>query len=185
MKQIFDNGYIEVKTADIGSAAVYCEDGEVRPCTVTDVVSCSKCASLDAYNAICDKMDMSASDIQWEFVEDDDIIRVNLATNPIVATQSMYPDGFDDVFVFLPESKSYISVQEGTGDNLLADDIADGYVDYVMYSLWHRDNSELVEDEGGMIMMRELIRDKYERLADLVPEVLADAGLGGEAYVFC
>ncbi len=83
-------------------------------------------------------------------------------------------DNYDDIYIYVPESndKGYIIyISEGTGDNLLDEDIEEGYVDYINYQIYMLDNG-IEEDDGGMIMLRELFRDKYSCTADCIPDVL-------------
>lgn len=81
------------------------------------------------------------------------------------------PAGFDDVFIYVPKTKEIICIFEGTGDNLLKEDIDRGFVDYLNYEQY-----ELSEDmenfDGGMILSKELLRDKYQCLADCIPSVM-------------
>lgn len=78
---------------------------------------------------------------------------------------------FDDVFIFVPAVGKIVRIAEGTGDNLLSEDIDEGYVDYIYYDIYNLD-SNLTEDDGGMILTTQLIREKYEKLEDCIPEVL-------------
>ncbi len=83
-------------------------------------------------------------------------------------------DNYDDIYIYVPESndKGYIIyISEGTGDNLLDEDIEEGYVDYINYQIYMFDNG-IEEDDGGMIMLKELFRDKYSCTADCIPDVL-------------
>lgn len=78
---------------------------------------------------------------------------------------------FDDLVVFVPVKKELISLCEGVGGNLFADDVAEGYVDYINYT--RRDIQEGLEEiDGGMMLFKELIRNKYSCLADIIPELL-------------
>ena len=63
-----------------------------------------------------------------------------------------------DVVLFIPEKKEYIGYSEGTGDNLLSEDAAAGYIDYIDYTQY---DAECEEVDGGMYMMKEYFRDKY------------------------
>lgn len=66
----------------------------------------------------------------------------------------------------------YIKVSEGTGDNLLKEDIVNGYVDYYNYDIYQTLDS-LENDEpcdGGM----ELLTDYYQDLFHSEDEVIRD-----------
>lgn len=52
-----------------------------------------------------------------------------------------------------------ITAVEGTGDNLLEEDIKEGYVDYLMTNVYKRDGYELVEEDGGQMMLYKLWQD--------------------------
>ncbi len=62
--------------------------------------------------------------------------------------------------------KHIITAVAGTGDNLLPEDIADGYIDYVMCGLYHREDDELVEDDMGQML-------STTNFAELTPDQIA------------
>ena len=56
---------------------------------------------------------------------------------------------------------AYFHVYEGTGDNLLREDIDDGYVDYLNYDYYYS-MQDVYEDnayDGGMILLKTLYQD--------------------------
>lgn len=58
----------------------------------------------------------------------------------------------------------YIAFCEGTGDNLLEEDIQQGYVDYIDYctfrlSCENHYEPAFVDDDGGMILLTKLYRE--------------------------
>ena len=77
----------------------------------------------------------------------------------------------------LDHSCQVILVSEGTGDNLLYEDIKAGYTDYLNYELGSFDGESFVEDYGGMMLFKEMIADREGRLVDFIEEILADVGL--------
>lgn len=84
---------------------------------------------------------------------------------------------FNDVLIYLPDYKSFVLIAEGTGDNLLDEDIAEGYVDYIMYYIYDvktviHDMFRTDEEDGGQIMYTELVREKYKDLEESIPDVL-------------
>lgn len=81
------------------------------------------------------------------------------------------PDGYDDLFVFVPEMKQIIRIAEGGGDNLLSEDQNQEYVDYIYYEQYELSNG-IPEVDGGMVLLKEMLRDKHERIADCIPDVL-------------
>lgn len=67
-----------------------------------------------------------------------------------------------------------IIANEGTGDNLLDEDIEAGYVDYIYYTTWHIDDNDITEDDGGMILLKEPFVDLYYEDDVLNEEKLMD-----------
>ena len=63
------------------------------------------------------------------------------------------------VKLYFPETEEFILAVEGTGDNLLDGDIAQGYKDYIMATIYRAEGSEFVELDGGQIMSKKLISD--------------------------
>ena len=82
---------------------------------------------------------------------------------------------FSDILVFVPEKEVFIRISEGTGDNLLREDIEAGYADYINYDvltakkLWNHGYGD-----SGMIMYTELVQEKFYDLEECIPEVLYD-----------
>ena len=78
---------------------------------------------------------------------------------------------FDDVYIFVPEAKQIIRISEGTGDNLLDEDIEAGYVDYIYYDQYEL-SPDIREVDGGMVMLTELFRKQFKCTKDAIPHVL-------------
>ena len=59
------------------------------------------------------------------------------------------------------EQGFYFHICEGTGDNLLKEDVAEGYVDYIYYSIYDslRAIHEDSEYDGGMVLLKEYYQD--------------------------
>ena len=81
------------------------------------------------------------------------------------------PDGYEDIFVYVPEMRQIICIAEGTGDNLLREDVEQGYVDYIYYERYDLE-MDMPGADGGQVMLKELLRDQYRCLADCIPSVL-------------
>lgn len=114
------------------------------------------------------------SEEKWERVKD---TYADQSPAEVIWTEMCFgkkPEGYDDLFLFVPEMKQIIRIAEGTGDNLLAEDIADGYVDYIYYEQYEL-GAGMPEVDGGQIMMDELFRDKYRCTADCIQDVLSMA----------
>lgn len=83
-------------------------------------------------------------------------------------------DNYDDIYIYVPvpnENGYIIYISEGSGNNLLEEDIKEGYIDYIYYQIYMLDNG-ICEDDGGDILLTELFRDKYSCTADCIPDVL-------------
>ena len=78
---------------------------------------------------------------------------------------------YNDVFIFIPEKRQVIRIAEGSGDNLLQEDIENGYVDYIYYAQ-HELSADMPEVDGGMVLLEEPLRDKYRCMAECIPDVL-------------
>lgn len=65
------------------------------------------------------------------------------------------------IYVGEPHYK-LIAVQEGTGDNLDAQDIKDGYVDYWLSSVYEQDGEEINLLDSGQILTSKSIADMPE-----------------------
>lgn len=66
-------------------------------------------------------------------------------------------------------------VTEGTGDNLLREDVEAGYVDYIMIDLFRI--NEDADPEGGMLLTKKLIREYPNGLYDLIPDAMQEMGV--------
>ena len=78
---------------------------------------------------------------------------------------------FNDVLIYLPEKKQIVKIAEGTGDNLLDEDIEEGYVDYIYYSIYDPFD-DFEEVDGGDMMTTELVREKYTSLTEAITDIL-------------
>lgn len=70
------------------------------------------------------------------------------------------------------EDVGFIRINEGTGDNLLREDIDEGYVDYIMVDGLEYDGYELFESydavEGGQVLLTEMYQDMFETVSDVI-----------------
>ena len=82
------------------------------------------------------------------------------------------------------ETTKYLYISEGAGDNLLQEDLDQGYVDYLNWSVGDTADDALSQNEGGMLMFRSLIANRPNRLVDLIRPVLDDSGLVDTEEVF-
>lgn len=85
---------------------------------------------------------------------------------------------FEAVYIYVPAVNQIIKISEGTGDNLLDEDIDAGYVDYIYYEQYAVE-TDFPEVDGGMVMLTELFQDKFKSTSEAVPDVL-DMAYGNE-----
>ena len=78
---------------------------------------------------------------------------------------------FESIYIYVPGEQQIIRISEGSGDNLTDDDIACGYVDYIYYECYSREQN-FPEVDGGMIMLTELFQEKFKSTAEAIPAVL-------------
>lgn len=78
---------------------------------------------------------------------------------------------YDSIYIFVPEAKQIIKISEGTGDNLLDEDTAAGYVDYIYYEQYALE-PDIPEVDGGQIMLTKLFREQFASTKDCIPHVL-------------
>ena len=86
---------------------------------------------------------------------------------------------FNDIFIYVPTMRQIIRIDEGSGDNLTDDDIAQGYVDYIYYEVYNV-QQDLPEVDGGTIMLTEWFQEKFESTKEAIPAVL-DMAYGDES----
>ena len=94
----------------------------------------------------------------------------------------MFNEAYNDIFIYVKTKKQIIRIDEGSGDNLTDDDIAQGYVDYIYYEVYNVQQN-LPEVDGGMIMLTELFQNKFKSVKDAIPAVL-DMAYGDESIEY-
>ena len=85
------------------------------------------------------------------------------------------------MLIITKDTEKLITIVEGTGDNLTDEDIKDGYIDYVMTSIYNVDGEEIVLEDGGQMLSQTPIEDLEED--ELVKRVLDYWGLGEEDWI--
>lgn len=63
------------------------------------------------------------------------------------------------MLIWIKDADVLVTAEEGTGDNLLEEDIADGFNDYIMTNVYKRDGYEIVEEDGGQLLTSEMVAD--------------------------
>ena len=85
------------------------------------------------------------------------------------------------MLIITKDTEKLITIVEGTGDNLLAEDEAEGFVDYVMTSIYEVDGEDINLIDSGQMLSRTPIEDLEED--ELVKRVLDYWGLGEEDWL--
>ena len=85
------------------------------------------------------------------------------------------------MLIITKDTERLITIVEGTGDNLTEEDIKDGYIDYVMTSIYRVDGEDITLEDGGQMLSQTPIKDLEED--ELVKRVLDYWGLGGEDWL--
>lgn len=94
----------------------------------------------------------------------------------------MFNEAYNDIFIYVPTMRQIIRIDEGSGDNLTDNDIAQGYVDYIYYEVYNV-QQDLPEVDGGMIMLTEWFQEKFESTKEAIPAVL-DMAYGDESIEY-
>lgn len=85
------------------------------------------------------------------------------------------------MLIITKDTEKLITIQEGTGDNLLPEDEAEGFVDYVMTSIYEVDGEDINLKDSGQMLSKTPIEDLEED--ELVRRVLDYWGLGEEDWI--
>lgn len=73
--------------------------------------------------------------------------------------------------IYIIDKEQMIEYDQGTGDNLLPEDRAEGFVDYINFTIYDLTNLEHVKEvDGGMVLLTEPYNEK-----DAPKEVLLEA----------
>ena len=85
------------------------------------------------------------------------------------------------MLIITKDTEKLITIVEGSGDNLTDEDIKDGYIDYVMTSIYKVEGEDIVLEDGGQMLSQTPIKDLKED--ELVNRVLDYWGLSGEDWL--
>ena len=66
------------------------------------------------------------------------------------------------------EHVGFVKINEGSGDNLLPEDEAEGYVDYIMIDLITYDGYDFVEEDGSQCLLTEMYQDKFKSATEVI-----------------
>ena len=82
------------------------------------------------------------------------------------------------------ERVGFVRINEGTGDNLLSEDEANGYVDYIMLDFMEYDGMELIETDGAQVMLTEMYQKKFESETEVVQYLIDTDWIPDVDYVY-
>lgn len=85
------------------------------------------------------------------------------------------------MLIITKDTEKLITIVEGAGDNLTEEDEADGFVDYVMTSIYEVEGEDIVLEDAGQMLSQTPIEDLEED--ELVRRVLDYWGLGEEDWL--
>lgn len=74
------------------------------------------------------------------------------------------------MLIYLKNTNRLITVAVGTGDNLTAEDLDNGFVDYFMSSVYKQEGDELELEDAGQILSSKLVGELS--LDEVVDKVL-------------
>lgn len=66
----------------------------------------------------------------------------------------------------------FIRLAEGTGDNLLDEDEAEGFVDYIMLYFLDYGDGELMENDGIQVMLCEFYQVKFSSVDQVIKHLI-------------
>lgn len=81
----------------------------------------------------------------------------------------------DVIHLYIPEKNLLLSFEQGTGDNLLPEDEASGFNDYLNWYTKSLDQVEPEEDDGGMVLFNHDTNNFNEDMLSAIPYVLDEA----------
>ena len=85
------------------------------------------------------------------------------------------------MLIITKDTEKLITIQEGSGDNLDKQDIEDGFVDYVLTSIYRVEGEDIILEDSGQMLSMTPIEDLEED--ELVRRVLDYWGLGEEDWL--
>ncbi len=89
------------------------------------------------------------------------------------------------IYIFITDKNHIVKIEEGSGEQLLSEDRAEGYIDYINIDSYILDDDknpedidleyiddELDEFDGGIMMLKTYFSDTYTSEEDLISAVL-------------
>ena len=81
----------------------------------------------------------------------------------------------DGIFFLDTKTETFVAIFEGTGDNLLDEDIENGYVDYWYVEVY--DNAGWIYNGGGQLLLTEVTRETNPTVDEIIKYVFANADM--------
>lgn len=78
----------------------------------------------------------------------------------------------------------FIKINEGNGSNLLDEDEAEGYVDYIMVDYIEYDGYDFEEKDGVQVMLTEMYQDKFNSPEEVVQHLIDTGWIPNETYIY-
>ncbi len=78
---------------------------------------------------------------------------------------------------------SFVRVNEGSGTNLLQEDIEEGFVDYIMIDFLEYDGYEFIETDGAQVMLSELYQVKFHSVEEVIKHLIDTSFLPDVKYM--
>lgn len=82
------------------------------------------------------------------------------------------------------EEVGFVKINEGNGDNLLDEDEAEGYVDYIMLDFIEYDGYDFEETDGAQVMLTEMYQEKFEDVTEVVQYLIDCDWIPDVEYVY-
>lgn len=82
------------------------------------------------------------------------------------------------------EEVGFVKINEGNGSNLLDEDEAQGYVDYIMLDFIEYDGYDFEETNGAQVMLTELYQEKFEDVTEVVNYLIECEWIPDVEYVY-
>lgn len=78
----------------------------------------------------------------------------------------------NEITVYIPSLGLFLMASEGSGDNLTQEDIDNGSVDYTYIEVYEYKDRDLVESDGGLLLLDKPFKEKYPDIKDCINDVM-------------
>lgn len=80
-----------------------------------------------------------------------------------------------EILIYLPDIQEFMSISEGTGDNLLNEDRDEGYVDYININTYFYSGDIDVpfgEIDGGIMLLKKPYKEAFATNPEVISECM-------------